>query len=231
MALKRYRHKKRVGKKLAPSTRKAVSALVKRQISRAEETKIYSTGSATSSALTRESIYTLSPLQVITQGTGNYNRIGNDIYLQGIKLNMLFQNLGQRQTLFYRVAVLWHTSQWNANWTYQDCLTKNELFYTGSNPMQTPFNTKNTGTTVLYDKVFDMSSTSNNGATLFYKQKQFSKFLKINKRLTYLAGSNILKSKQLYIVIIPLTIDAGSVAWTTSCGAVDMQSLVYYKDA
>lgn len=228
-----YRKKSKSSKtvSIAPKQKKAIKQIVKKEIKSTEETKIYSTGSATSTNLVSSTIYTLAPCQLINQGTNNNNRIGNDIYLQGIKLHMLFQNRAQ-QTLFFRISVIWHIDQWNGNWSYNgSAIGSTEIWYTSSNVCQAPFNTKNTGTQVLYDKVFNVSTTVNNGVTPYYKQTMFKKYIKINKKLTYLAGSQLFKNKQLYILVTPFSLDSGITQGVSSVGAIDSHALLYFKDA
>lgn len=216
--------------RLAPRTKKAISQIVKKQINSAEETKIYSSGSLVSSALASSNFYTLSPIQILTQGTGNNNRIGNEVFLKSLTIRMVMQNR-TLQTLFYRVLVLWSENIYGAGASYTSGgLALGDIFYTGSNVLNLPPNLK-LGQNILFDRTYNISTKANNGATPYYQQKAMKAYIPINKKIVYLPGSNYLNKKQLYIVVIPFSMDSAVVQNVTSVGAVDMMFLTAFKDA
>jgi len=224
----RAKSKKRA--KIAPSTKKEITQIVKKQINKREETKVYSSSNAISSSLASGTIYNLSPTQQIVQGTGINQRIGNEIFLKNITITLVMQNRLQ-QSLYYRLMVIWMPEWLSASWTYNTGITSGtELFWTSSNLISAPVNYK-LGNTILYDKVFNLSTKTNNGAAPYYQQQFKRVKVKINKKLTYEPGTNFFTKKQLFVVLIPLSIDAGITPGVSSVGATDIHCLTSYQDA
>lgn len=216
--------------RLAPKTKRAISQIVKKQINSNEETKIYSSGSIVSSALASSNFYTMSPVQPISQGTNNNNRIGNEIFLKSLAVRMVFQNTN-RQTLFYRVLVLWSESLYSVGASYTTgALALGDVFYTGSNVLNLPPNLK-LGQNIVYDRIHNVSAKVANAGTPYYQQKQIKIWVPINKKVVYQAGVGYFNKKQLYVLVIPFSLDSGVVQNVTSVGAIDTMFLTTFKDA
>lgn len=218
-------------KSVAPKTKKAITNIVKKELKKDVETKVWSTGSTTSTSLTKQSLYTLSPIAGIVQGTNNNQRIGNEIYLKNLTLKLLIQN-NNRQSQTYRLLVLWNEANYSITWSYNNSLGSTDIFYSGSNMMNVPPNFK-LGQKILLDKILHQDAITSSGTSSAPYVKQFVyKFaIKLNKKVKFLPSSPLLNGKQLYVVLIPDTADAGSISGVTTCGAVDFQALLSYDDA
>lgn len=202
-----------------------VKKIVRRELGRQEETKIFTTGDLLNTGLKENTLYTLSPL-TITTGTGLNQRIGSQIYLRHIKLRMNITNTTAQPQVQFRVMVVWSDSQYLLDWTtYAGVgLGSSELFYTSNNYTTALINNK-LNTKVICDRLF----TVNTDVASAVVRRTFSMDCPIYQRITYLGSNNLIKDQQLYVVIIPTT--PAGVTGTTSIGSFTAQALVTYKDS
>lgn len=243
---KRYSKSKSKGRQVKPPGRpsklkKTVTAVVKKEIKKAEETKIYYVTAVNSTAVTN-GLYTLSPVQGITQGTGAQGaRVGNDIFLQNLTINVLMQSLANVVQTNFRIMVLWADDMYTAGWNFLggplNGLVASDFLLTSSNIYNSLPDFKQ-DINVLYDQQFSIQSfqatTFTTTANTAYNKGQITKKITIpfnGKKVSWTQGSVFFNKKQLYVVIIPNSPDNGITQGVTSVGAIDIQALLSYKDA
>lgn len=205
---------------------RGVKKIVRREISRAEETKIFATNDLKSTGLLMNTLYTLSPL-TITGGTGSNQRIGKDIYLRHLKVRLAIQNTTTQNQVQYRVMVLWSDSQYILDWTtYAGVgIGSSDIFY-GSNNYTGALIDNKRNVKIICDKLYTVTAPVS--GTLV--KKNFSFDCPLFQKVTFInAANNILKDMQLYVVVIPTT-PAGT-SGVTAVGDFSAQALLTYKDA
>lgn len=206
---------------------RGLKSVVKREINKSEETKVYTTGSISSTLLKHNTIYTLQPTQFITQGTDYVNRTGNTIFLRHVKLKGLVSP-GTANYITYRVMGIWSESQYiGASFAFNSGVGVTDLFHSANFYTYALVNPK-LPSTVIYDKLHTVKNTITGVESTFPLELD----LPIMRKMIYQPGSGLtklFKDKQLYIIIIPYV--AGGTSGTTNVGAWDLQATCTFKDA
>jgi hypothetical protein len=228
MAIKKYQSKKKT------NFNKKIKSIVKSEINKDVETKIFNLGSSVSSALATQTVYSLNPLSSIVAGTGVNQRIGQEINLKNLNVRILIQNTSAtvRQTTYYRIMVLWHESAYTTSWAYSGtALGSSELFHSSSNLLTSPPNRK-LGLTLLKDKLMAVRAQTSNAATQSANQTTLNINIPFkNKKVGYVPGTTYLKQRQLYVVVIPGSADVGLISGVSAVGSIDICGTVSYTDA
>lgn len=202
-----------------------VKSIVRRELGRQEETKIFSTSDLLNTGLKENTLYTLSPL-TITIGGNPVQRIGSQIYLRHLKVRMSIQNTTTQPQVQFRVMVLWSDSQYLLDWTtYGGAgVGSTEIFYPNNNYTMALINNK-LNTKIICDKLFTVKSDISGAVA----RRNFSLDCPIYQKITYLGTNNFIKDQQLYVVIIPTT--PSGTTGVTSVGSFSAQALVTFKDS
>lgn len=201
-----------------------IKTVVRREISKSEETKFFPQFFTNASALLHNQPYTMSVSQGLVQGSGENQRIGSKIYLRYLKLSGLISNkITTESSTKFRILVLWGPSRFTMGTFIPSALgyTVSEIFYAGVSPIDSLINT-NESVRVVYDRLFGIEPS--------YAAAQSTKKFMINvpimKYVQY--DGNFFRDLQLYVVFVPWT--AGG-SGATQVGNINMNALLTYKDA
>ena len=104
--------------RLGTRANKAVKKVVRRELNKQEEIKQYYPTSATSSALTHNTVYTMSPIQGLAKGTNASDRIADQIFLRKIVITGDLQCSATQSVITHRVLVFWNDQQTSTTWGF-----------------------------------------------------------------------------------------------------------------
>lgn len=205
--------------------KRAVQKIARREVMKAEETKIFNTTMISSTVLTHNTFYTLSPIQGITIGTSDSTRVGQSIFIRHIKVaGNIFNAAGQAEVTF-RIVTLWTDEQYLQGWAFTaGQIQVGSLFY-GSNDGTTALFNNKLGNTVICDRKITVKQQYSGSLV----KKHFEYDCPIFQRVQYNSGSALLNKKQLYVVVIPYT--PGGASGSTAVGSFEIQAITTYKDA
>jgi len=171
------------------------------------------------------------PLTNIGQGTASYMRIGNEICVKGLHIKGLFNNNAATPN-YVRMMVLWSACDTNTSFGSAYYFAESNLAgttgtisnVTGANMMYYPLNTKQF--TPIYDKVFKLGGSGDPSCT-----RMFSKFVKLNKRIKYIANNYGDGLQDYQISVVYLYAESGDD--TTSGQIVETSHVcrLWYSDA
>ena len=202
----------------------AVKKIVRRELNKNEETKIWATSDLKSTGLLQNTLYTISPM-VVAVGTGVNQRIGTQIFVRHLKVRLAISNTNTQSSIQFRILTLWSDKQYALDWTaYGAALGSTDIFYPSNNYTGALINNK-LDTRIICDKIYTVK-TDISGQLI---KKNYSYDCPIMKKVTYLGANNLVKDSQLYIVIIPTT--PLGVNGVTAVGDISAQALLTYKDA
>lgn len=216
----RFTAKRRLGAALVRKT-------VRSEMNRQEEIKqSFNFYGIASPAMLNDCIYTTAPLQSVAQGTGDSNRIGNQIYLKNLHLRMTFSGALASLNARFRVMVLWLDKQVSipAISATNAGVINTDLFFGNYRLVNALINNK-LEHKVIYDKVINIESKNTS-----IPQGLLDVRVPLNTKVTYLtAGGVFTKEKQLYVCWMPSIPFATS--GVASAWQVNIDQLLTYKDS
>lgn len=176
-------------------------------------------------AFTHSTQLTLNPTAMVTQGTANYNRVGDQIQLQALKLNGVYFSHTTAGAYTFRILVGYSGEEY-ANTTFATGLTTAQLFLPN-----TYTNFVSTGIVnprafrVLHDSKIDLNSQITAVADL----QSFSHTISLGGvKFDYQESTSLLgKTKNLYVVVVADV--AGGAIGTTVSGSMIMSTDLIYK--
>nr|QTE03355.1 MAG: capsid protein [Emberiza rustica CRESS-DNA-virus sp.] len=180
------------------------------------------------STLTQGAMY---PLTSLTQGTGSYQRIGNQVTIKGFHIKGLLNN-NATTTNYMRMLLVWTNidtlTTFSTAALFDDVNLAGGTGGTGTifgaNILYYPINKMTFK--VAYDRVFKLGGSGDPASS-----RMFSKFIKMNTRLKYVANNagDAYQDKQLSLVLLAAQSDddvaAGQVIETS------FMARTYYTDA
>lgn len=176
--------------------------------------------------LLHNTIWSVSPLQNIVQGTTNQTRIGDSIYLQNMTISGLVNATAlANAALRARIIVGWSSKQ-IANTTFATpVLGTTDLFQPNTYNFNVSAGVINPRAfTVLSDMVIDINAVVTSARDL----KSFYYTVPLNQNFDYIASqSSFGKRKNLFFVVIPFFVTGTGT--TTVCDVVASYT-VKYKD-
>lgn len=210
--------------RLGTRANKAVKKVVRRELLKQEETKQYYPTSVTSSALTHNTLYTMSPIQGLAKGTASNERVADQIYLRKLVITGDLQNSGAQSNVLHRILVLWTDQQTATTWGFNSVFGSSNIFYTTTNYAFAMINNK-LNNTIICDRT--VKAEADIGSSI--KSKQFKIVCPIFKKIQWQFSSTYLKERQLYVVVIP-HVPGGSTGVTVA-GTANYNALLTYTDA
>lgn len=210
--------------RLGTRANKAVKKVVRRELNKQEEIKQYYPTSASSSALTHNTVYTLSPIQGLTTGTSANNRVADQIFLRKLVINGDIQCSATQSIVVHRVLVLWTDQQTATTWGFNSVFGTTNIFYATTNYAYAMINNK-LNNTIICDRT--ITAKADIGSEI--KSTPFKIVCPIFKKIKWQSGSIYLKDKQLYVVVIPHV--AGGSSGVTVAGTANYNTLLTYTDA
>ena len=203
------------------------SVSLKTLIKRTEAAKHYTFEN--NAALLHNTLYTCIPTQGITQGTGNTNRVGDEIYLCAIKVMGQYLSASTAGAYSMRLLVGWSGEEYTtANISNQlvSGLGGSEVFLPSTFTTWTPNGLINPKAfTVLYDQTIDINSQITATSDL----SSFEFTVPLNQTFCYQSSGSVQgKTRNLCVVVI------GGVALgttgTTPAGNCIWAADLIYKD-
>lgn len=200
---------------------------LKALIKRTEAAKHFSFDN--NAALLHNTMYTCIPTQGITQGTGNINRIGDEIYLCALKVLGQYLTSTTAGAYSLRILVGWTGEEYNTagiSSSLVSGLGTTEVFLPGTVSAWTPNGLINPKAfTVLYDQTVDINSQITATSDL----SSFEFTVPINQTFCYQSSGSVQgKTRNLAVVVCAGV--AYGVTGTTSAGNCIWSCDLIYKD-
>lgn len=209
--------------------KRQLQALVKREQDRNSETKSKIITGQAVAGLLHNTIYTLNPLGNIPIGTGSGSRLGSQIDVKCVRLNMILSNVGattSSATLLYRV--MWIKSDngvAQGSDAFGSGIGSTSVFNDTSSALLFSLTDK-AKVKVLSDEIVTLQPS---GA--FNTAQYKSMDIKYNHKIKFNFPTSNYSSymDNLYCLIIPYQIGGGT--GVTNCGRVDYEAEVCFSDA
>jgi len=199
------------------------STTLQAQIKATEPAKHYCNSAA--QQLLHGTIQTIIPTAGIVQGTTNTTRVGDEVYLEAIKLKGHFQSDTVSNIYNYRLIVGYTGEEYNRPSVFGTGLTSAELFIVNSDanwPTAGIINPK--AFTVVYDHTIDINSQLTGVSDI----KSFDATISLKKAFPYQANGSIYgKNQNLAIVVIGSV--GGGTSGTTDAGDVLLSYDLIFK--
>lgn len=203
---------------------RGIKSVVKREINKNQQTKVFITAESTGSPL-QNTFYTLSPFQGLVAGTADNNRIGQRVFIRHLKIRGLINNLTTIPEFKLRVWVVKTDAQWNNGWAFTSSqIGGSDLVYTATNPVFALNNNKST-CTVICDKTFSVKADFTNEQ----KAQMIEMDCPIMKEEIYAPSSVFFKEQNYYVVVNGFGFSG--VTGVTTVGGVTWTAIVTYKNA
>lgn len=167
-------------------------------------------------SLTHNTVLTLIPTAGLVQGTGNANRVADQIQLLAFKIRGSIQTPTAANGYSYRVLVGWTGEEFNLPTNFGSGLGTNEIFLPSTTPNWVAGGIVNPKAfTVLYDQVFDVNSQVSGANDVL----SFAETVSIDTKFQYQeSNSSYGKTRNLAVVVIGSVV--AGVSGTTAAGAV-----------
>lgn len=224
-------------RKVRRNKKTTLKKMIRKEINKSEETKIYATFPSYNSGVAQNELYTMSPFQGLAQGTGDNARIGQTIFARHVKVRGWFRTKASNPVINVRVMVMLADEQYNAlmDWTKTSTagtgVAVNSLFYSASadgNAWNYNALIQNkAGNTILADKVYKVKSPY----SVQVSQTPFDIDIPLFRRLTYTYASQLFNKQQLYILVTASSPLPSLVDGVSAITEMSIQSLVTYKDS
>lgn len=185
--------------------------------------------------------YTFNPWNVISQGTGKQNRIGDSIVARGCLFRLWLANKVDRPNIMYRILIMVYPKTWNNARVTNGSIDPMLTVTNGSNGnyMCLPVDTEK-GIKVLYDKIYNVNSGFNanatfpvGSATLTGREAHFFKKIWIKSKkgnvLKYESnGAQDMLNKPMVGMVIPY--DSTGTLITDNVASLSYIIRMYFKD-
>lgn len=220
----KYPTKKRVSKGKVST---AVKQYVKKASLMKTEIKNYNLV-VSNAAVVHATQYAHAMTQGIVQGTTNEDRVGDEIFINAIRFNILVASNATAGAYSYRLMLVWSGEEFNnAGTLASTSLASSEVFLPGfDNGAKFLGVVNRKAVTVLWDRVVDINSNIANTSDCITVSGTIG--MK-NQRFPYQAAGSIYgKTKNLYFVAIPNVVNG--VTGTTGCGAITITYSIDFRD-
>lgn len=213
------------------------TAETKRWIGAEENVQLYHNTGKTGTTYVNPILF--NPWRLITQGTQEVQRIGDEIYPRGMAVNLWLSNKNDRPNILYRIFVCILPRMYNASVVAAGSIDPmiTPVLGTNGNYCCLPIDTTK-GIKVLYDKVLrgNTSGTnacmSNTGALNVPKEWSMFKKLWIRRKrsskIKYTRGTQEVENKFVAVYVIPY--DAYGTLTTDNIASCAYTCTLYFKD-
>lgn len=175
-------------------------------------------------APTHNTIYTWNPMNTVTQGTAQSNRLEDEVHLDAVKIRMFQNGPTSLNTVTYRLMAVKSSISYT-NSTFYSGFGTSDLFMAGTGTTYTT-----TGiidpkkVTLLWDKEWTMTPYASSQALA----KIITETVKFNQKFIFKPGTQVAKDKNIYFVFISSII--GGTTGTTATGNVYCSSDLIFKN-
>lgn len=159
-------------------------------------------------------IYCVVPTAGVLQGTTNTTRVGDEIYLEAIKIKGHFSSAVGSNVYNYRLLIGYTSEEYNRPTVLGSGITSPELFITNSDanwPTAGIVNSK--AFTCLYDHTVDINSQLTGVSDI----KSYDATVSLKKKFPYQANGSIYGKSQNLIIVVIASVGSGTVG-TTAAG-------------
>lgn len=186
----------------------------------------HSTVAPSQNPMKADTLYTFSPTQAVTQGTGNTNRLGDSIELQALKVKGFFNTASPTGAYTFRIIVGFSGEEYSVASTFGSGLGGTEIFLPSTTTNWVANGIVNPKAfTALYDQTFDINSMIASAS----ENQSYAFTVPINQTFNYQASASTMgKFKNLYIVIVGNVF--GGTTGTTDIGAAFMATDLIFKE-
>lgn len=169
-------------------------------------------------------IGSISPTQLLTQGTGNTNRIGDSVYLQNLVINGYYTCPAVANSICrLRVIVMWSRNILDNQTFVTGVVPTTDIFLPGTATIATNGIVNTKACTILADVILEVNPSISTAKDI----KSFAMTVPLNQTFDYVAaGSSKGKRKNLFIVAIPFKVGGGLV----DAGDVVFSHTLKFKD-
>lgn len=207
---------------------KKIKAVVAQQTKKTEEIKLLTFGFGGGNLL-HDTLYSVAPLQGLTEGIQSNQRIGTQIFLRNMRLSGQITNLTTQGQVSYRFLLIRSTIAYNVSAGWGSGVGSTDFMYNNGVPKIIELiNHKAENTKVLMDKRITVNPSNANG---FTNTVPYAFDYKPMHKITYTGENLSIQSTtpyNYYWVIIP-NYYLGTVG-TTVVGNVTSTSLVSFTD-
>jgi len=231
MPIRRARTSRRPRRRVTKRTRVPVATkrYVKRMMPKVELKRFASYNDEIShSTLTEGSAL---PLINISQGTGVYQRAGNQLTVKGFHIKGLFNNNAATPN-YVRMLLLWSTIDSSTTFNTMPLFSDANLAggtgtvsgVTGANMLYYPVNRLTY--TPIYDKIYKLGGSGDPSCT-----RMFSKFIKMNKTIKYIANNAGDSYQDWQLTLVMCVAEAGDDVGLGQTIEVSHVARVFFTDA
>lgn len=179
-------------------------------------------------ALTHDTIVSITPTLFPTQGVANVNRIGDEIFLEALKIVGTWQTAAASNGFMYRIIVGFSGNDTNTTTSLSSGLGVTDLFLPGTGSTITLNGIINPKAfTCLYDETITCNSQT--PATADYSRVNVVIPIKQGFAFRGTSGGGLGKFKQLYVAVMAAVV--GGTIGTTSCGATNLSMDLIFKNS
>lgn len=217
-------------KKYKKTSKGSKSAIKKTILSMATTYNAQKNDNVLAQNMTMNNIYSTT-ISRIGAGTADDQRIGDEVYLLGLKVKGNFITPTASNAYQYRIIVGWSGEEYNlTNFGSSGAatgLTSTELFMPQSGAVYaTTHIINNKAFNVLYDQTIDLNSQLTGTSDIY----GVDFYLPLNKKFPYqAAGSFFGKFKNLYLVVVS-TVGTGGTPLTTASGNCNLNTCLLFKN-
>lgn len=149
--------------------------------------------------------YTICPTKNITQGTGNQNRLGDDVFLEALRLKGNFESDTEANAYSFRLIVgftgeeITPTNVWSSAG-----LTAAELYQPNTFNILTSGLVNKKAATILLDEIYDINSQVNGARSLH----SYDVLVPLKQKFLYQVDGGVFgKTKNLFVWIVGYAVD------------------------
>lgn len=206
--------------------------LIKKTILSMADTKVHcQNDSALAQNMTMNNIYTANISGKIGFGTAENQRVGDEIYLMGLRIKGNFLTDTASNCYQYRLIVGYTGEEYNpTNFGSSAAgtgLSAAEIFHptTGGNYLTSaPVNPK--AFTALYDETVDMNSQLTATSDIY----GIDVYVPLRKKFPFQAGGAFLGKFKNLVVVVVSTVGRSGTPLTTASGSVNLSTAVLFKN-
>jgi len=206
-----------------------LSAVIRKEIAKTaiRNSEIKNASSGNSTSLLHNQIQGFGVTQRIVQGTNSEQRLGDEMFLESFRMEVIIGAPTTAGAYAYRLMVVYSGEEYSSTTFSTSTLSASEIFLpniTTGTRVSGVVNKK--AVQVLYDHEFVINSNITGVADVYTT----SAYINLRKyRFQYQAGGSTFgKLKNLYVIVIP-NVQGGTLD-TTGCGSIVINNALDYRD-
>jgi len=206
-----------------------LSAQIRKEIAKStmRQSEVKNASSGNSATLVHNQIQGFGVTQRIVQGTNSEQRLGDEMFLEAFRMEVIIGAPTTAGAYAYRIMVVYSGEEYSGTTFSSTTLTSSEIFLpniVSGTRVSGVVNKK--AVQVLYDHEFVINSNITAVADVYTT----SAYINLRKyKFQYQAGGSVYgKLKNLYVIVIP-NVQGGTLD-TTACGSIVINNSLDYRD-